>query len=712
MQTLSVALVGNPNAGKTSLFNLLTKQSQRVANWPGMTVERQTGTLSTGGIHYNIIDLPGCYALNNDQQLDEQLTTNYLIEDEPDLIINVLNACQMPLHLYLTIQLLETNIPMIIAVNFIDQITDRTALDLNQLAKHTNCTVVPISARNNQGICDLKATLLEKQKKRVFTTHKAINSQVKKLKPKLPKKLQKNWIATNLLEQNITISNLSSEAEIEVKSQRANIASAFDDEPEIIIADIRYNLLQKIVNDCQKKPISTKSSHSTNKIDKICLDPWLGLPIFMGIMYLMFSVCLVLGSSIQEPFAATCELWLVRVPLSLIDQVYHLPNWLLDILFNGVGTAITTTLSFIPPLFLLFTTLSILEQSGYMARAAFITDKIMGMINLPGRAFVSLLIGFGCNVPAIISTRTLQNHEDRILTAMMTPFMSCTARLALYVVLVQAFFKNSGSIVIFAIYLTGILAGILTGLIIKQLLLSETSLPMILELPDYIRPSIKYTWQDTYKRIKRFIARTFKFMLVACFCLAALNTIPGYNSESLLANMAKKINFLLAPMGIIETSWPTTIALIMGTVAKEVMVGVFHTLGTLHGHSPIIVLDQLWVKSSNIWHSWFSNTDSADLNHTVENLRQLFHNKASVIAFLLFSCLYLPCFSTLSALKKECGSKWGNIASIWSLILAYSTATMYYQWATYKSHPSETIIISILLLSVISGFLCYVKKFR
>lgn len=704
-KTLSIALLGNPNAGKTSIFNILTKQNQRVANWPGMTIEQQIGSFKAGKLQYELIDLPGCYALNNTQQLDEKLTTNHLIEQNPDLIINVVNACQLPLHLYLTIQLLETNIPMIIVVNFIDQVNEEQQLNLDALAKLTKCEVIPISARKNQGIRTLKQILAHPPKKRSFPTHSAIKIAIDTIKPNLPKKFRKTWLATNLIEQNIELLELKTNAHNAIKKASAIIASKYDDDPAIIIADIRYNLIQKLTQACSNKPIIAKSSHNTHIIDKICLHPLLGLPIFLGIMYFMFANCLVLGSSIQTPFAASCELLLVKLPISLINTIQPMPIWLTNILFNGIGTAITTTLSFIPPLFLLFCTLSVLEQSGYMARAAFITDKLMDKINLPGRAFVSLLIGFGCNVPAILSTRTLQSHEDRILTAMMTPFMSCTARLALYVVLVQAFFKDSGSLIIFGIYLIGIMAGICTGFIIKKLLLSPSSQPLILELPDYMPPSIKYTWQDTIKRIKRFIARTFKYMLVACLSLAVLNIIPGPGTDSLLAFIAKKLNYLLAPMGIAENSWPTTIALIMGTVAKEVMIGVFHTLGPYQELHAIIEPKSLIPAIQTIW----QNTESTDL-HTITNLRQLFHDQHSVIAFLLFSCLYLPCFSTLAALKKECGKKWSNIASAWSLILAYSSASLYYQIATYANHPQKTISITLIIIGVIAAFLTYIKR--
>lgn len=714
MQTISAALVGNPNAGKTSLFNLLTKQNQRVANWPGMTVEQKTGEFNIGKTKYDLIDLPGCYALNNKHQLDEKITTDFILESGPDLIINVINACQIPMHLYLTIQLLETNIPMIIVVNFIDQITEESKLDLEKLAKYTKCRIVPISARNNIGINKLKQALKTPIKKRVFSKHAAIKHQVSELCAKLPPKYRKTWIATNILEDNIQIKNLPDELKLAIKNLREQIAKNYDDEAEVIIADIRYNLAQKIINHCKIASITSKSGLKTNKIDKIFLHPFLGLPIFLAIMYFMFSTCLIAGSSIQAPFAAICELWLVKTPIAWVNTYIQLPIWLVDVLYNGVGVAITTTLSFIPPLLLLFITLSILEQSGYMARAAFITDKLMAMINLPGRAFVSLLIGFGCNVPAIMSTRTLQNHEDRILTAMMTPFMSCTARLALYVVLVQAFFKDTGGLVIFLIYLIGIVAGIITGVIIKRLLLSNDSPPLILELPDYIAPSIKYTWNDTTRRIKRFVCRTFKYMVIACSVLAILNIIPGSNNKPLLESIARSINILLQPMGINQDSWPTTIALILGTVAKEVMIGAFNTLGShnFHYQEVITPVANIFSETASICFNWLKISSSSGLSQQISNIKALFHSQQAVISFLIFSCLYLPCFSTISALKKECGSKWSKIASIWSLLLAYDVATLYYQWATFNQHRTTTLAITLLIAAVTSSFIMYLKRVR
>lgn len=714
MQTITAALIGNPNAGKTSLFNLLTKQNQRVANWPGMTVEQKSGTLKIGKINYELIDLPGCYAINNQHQLDEKITANFLINNNPDLIINVVNACQISAHLYLTIQLLETNIPMIIIINFIDQITDKSQINLQQLAKHTNCTVIPISARNNQGINQLKQALKQPPKKRKFARHSAIKNEIIKLIPELPNKYRKNWIAINLLENTISLPDLSISATETIKAQQAQIAKNYDDESEIIIADIRYNLVQKIINHCKIATIDSKSKYKTTQIDKILLHPVLGLPIFLCIMYFMFSTCLIAGTSIQEPFAAICELWLIKAPISIINQYITLPAWLIDILFNGIGVAITTTLSFIPPLVLLFATLSILEQSGYMARAAFITDKVMSIINLPGRAFVSLLIGFGCNVPAIMSTRTLQNHEDRILTAMMTPFMSCTARLALYVVLVQAFFKETGSIVIFMIYSIGIIAGIITGSIIKRMLLTKDTPPLILELPDYIKPSITYTLNDAYRRIKRFIARTLKFMIIACCSLAALNIIPGPKTTSILEYIARNLNIILQPMGIGEDSWPTTIALILGTIAKEIMIGAFNTLGShsFHYDEAITPVKNIFSETASISFNWLKANSNNSISQQISNIKTLFHNQQAVISFLIFSCLYLPCFSTISALKKECGSKWSKISSIWSLILAYDVATLYYQWATFHEHRLTTIAITLIIIAITSSFILCLRMVR
>lgn len=704
-----IALIGNPNSGKTSLFNTLTKQNQRTANWPGMTVEKKSGFMTIDNKKFEIIDLPGCYSLNNNLQIDEKITTDFLLTSPPNLIINVINTCQLHKHLYLTIQLLETEIPMIMALSFIDQVSDPN-IKLSEISKHINCPIIQISTRTKQGITQLISEIKKSPKPHTKLNHKILNKFTQPVLEQLPISLQKNWIATNLLEQNLNESNIKGIPKETITQQRTNIANAFDEEPEIIIADVRYNLIQKIISNCKANNITHKNANYTYLTDKILLHPILGLPIFLLIMYLMFVTCLVFGSSIQEPFAATCELWLVKVPLNIINSTVTTPSWLQKLLVNGIGTAVITTISFIPPLFLLFSALSILEQSGYMARAAFITDKLMSFINLPGRAFVSLLIGFGCNVPAIMSTRTLQNQQDRTLTAMMTPFMSCTARLALYVVLVQAFFKENGGIIIFSIYCIGIVAALITGFMLKKLVLKNINQNQIIELPEYIKPSIKHTITDSSRRIKRFCERTFRIMLPTCIILTILNNIKITNHYSLLEIIAIKSTIIFNPMGIEQSSWPTTIALIMGTIAKEVMVGVFHTLGAYNENLDFITIKSAAIDSIKIWHNWLYGQEK--IVDVSQNLKTLFHNKESVIAFLIFSCLYLPCLSTLSALKKECSKKWGYIASFWSLLLAYSTGTLYYQWATITQHPKKTIMITALIILSFVIFLTFIKKFN
>lgn len=701
MSEIKVALIGNPNSGKTSIFNILTKQEQRVANWPGMTVEQKSGKLEIDGTTFSIIDLPGCYSLNNKSQLDEKITTDFLLNDPPDLIINIIHSCKLSQHLYLTMQVVETNIPTIIVLNFVDQMKHKNAINKKALAQELNCPVVSFSARKNLGTKQLLKVIYKHREKPKFSGYNIIDGNIKNVMCELTAQYKKYWVALQLIEDNISIRKKHKT----VTAEQLAIADSFDEEADIIIADIRYNLIQNIINKCQEQEILSKAKTSSYKIDQITLHPVLGLPIFLGIMYFMFSICLVFGSEVQEPFAKLCDLWLVKAPLGLLIQ--SIPEWLNIILYNGVGTAITTTLSFIPPLFLLFATLNILEQSGYMARAAFITDRLMSLINLPGRAFVSLLIGFGCNVPAIMSTRTLQSQDDRILTAMMTPFMSCTARLALYVVLVQAFFKENGSQIIFAIYSTGIIAAILTGFIVKKLLPNQASQPQIIELPEYICPSLTQTIKETFKRIRRFIGRTLKFMLVACSLMAILDAIPGTNTGSILSEIAKSITVILQPIGIDQNSWPTTIALIMGTIAKEVMIGIFYTLGNIKQSIQPTSLHYLLSESANIWHSWLNASQEYS---AIGNIRQLFHSNDSVIAFLLFSCIYLPCFSTLAALKKECGAKWGWLASSWSLILAYSTAALYFQWSNVNQHVAQTIIITVIVVTVIIGFVTVLKK--
>jgi ferrous iron transport protein B len=547
------------------------------------------------------------------------------------VIINVIDANNLERSLYLTTQLLELNIPVILAVNMLDVAKKRgITIDIKKLSVALGCPAAGVIATKKEGINGLKDTILDSR----LRGNDKIN---------YPTEIKQ---AINFLTNNI-------------------------DNKEAYFLSIR--LLEDDLLARQKVPAEilaqAKKSQQLNRI--------LGIPIFLAVMYLMFFFAVNIGGIAQDYFQKSSDVIFVSGFAHLLSG-WQLPPFLIAILTTGLGKGINTTLTFIPVLTTMFLFLALLEATGYMARAGFVVDRLMCAIGLPGKSFVPMLIGFGCNVPAIMASRTLENKRDRILTIMMTPFMSCTARLAIYAVFTAAFFPHGRQNIVFALYVIGILVAVLTGLILRKTILSGRQSALVMELPTYHLPTIRDVLFQTWCRLKAFICKAGKVIIPACIIISLLNNIHINNKDSLLATAGKKVTPILKPIGIEQNNWPATVGLVTGVIAKEVVVATLNTLYKAH-------------------------------NGIYGQMYERFNGKAAAFAYLLFVLLYFPCIPALATILQELGWRWATFSMLWNTGIAYCTATVFYQTVTFTDHP---IYAGISLSAIIIAFLSVVLTMR
>ena len=722
---MRVMLVGNPNCGKTTLFNALTGENQRVGNWPGVTVEKKVGHFVVLDETVELIDLPGVYSLtvfsSESNSLDEKITVDAVVHHEVDLIINVVDACQLERHLYLTSQLLELGKPLILALNMTDIANQRgIVLDVKALSHQLGCSVVPIQAHRDVGVSELKRALLDNR------AHAAVP-----LLLALPQNMQdrlsateQQWILQGTYSPKDAFywANRLLEGDV-LSMQQSNITEALPHESDILMADARYQAVHQIVLSVQKKR-SDASEHVTAKIDKIVLHRIWAFPIFFCIMYLMFFFAINLGGALQDFFDISSNAVFVQGS-AFVLQSLNAPKWVIALIANGVGKGINTTLTFIPVIASMFFFLALLETSGYMARAAFVVDKAMRMLGLPGKSFVPMIVGFGCNVPAIMAARTLDSERDRILTVLMSPFMSCSARLAIYAIFVATFFPVGGHNVVFSLYVIGILMAVFTGLLLRKTVFHGTASPLLLELPAYHAPSFRRLISETFRRLRYFITRAGRLIIPVCVILGGLNalTLNGFSDDSILAVFGQWITPIFSPMGLQQDNWPATVGLLTGMLAKEVVVGTLHTLYSQIGYlgESVAVGFDFWGLISTAFLSIFHNlahllqillhpvstvvADNVLPSAVSDIMLQRFDGQVGAYAYLLFVLLYIPCISTMAVIRQEAGRRFMWFSIGWSLVLAYSTSVVFYQLATISEHPLQTCcwvftLALVLLLTV------------
>ena len=735
--SLTIALGGNPNCGKTALFNALTGIRQRTGNWPGVTVERKEGRFSIDGREVQAVDLPGIYSLDA-SSLDEQVTRDYLLSREADLIVNVVDASNLERNLYLTVQLLEMDVPLVVALNMVDVARKRgITIDADKLSQELGCPVVPVVAVTGEGLDALEQEILavaEQRRRSGFSLahDEVVEQAIAAIEPRFEGKAghaNLRWLALKLVEGDEAAESLA-DAELmsEVAQWRRAIEERAGEEADILIADTRYahaHALAQSVAHVRGRIDRTFS----DRVDKVVLSRVLGIPVFLFIMYLMFMFTINIGGAFIDFFDGVAG-------AVFVDGLGHwleglgVPEWLRVVLANGVGGGIQIVATFIPIIAGLYLFLSVLEDSGYMARAAFVMDRFMRAIGLPGKAFVPLIVGFGCNVPAVMATRTLENERERKLTILMNPFMSCGARLPVYALFVAAFFPSNGQNLVFLLYLTGIAVAILSGLVMKRTLLSGESSGFMMELPPYHLPTLKGVLLRTWDRVKLFIreaGRVIILMVLALNLLNSLGTDGSFGNEdsekSVLSAIGKGITPVFAPMGLKEENWPATVGIFSGVLAKEVVVG---TLDALYSRLAIEDLGDDYVEPP--FEFWSAMRDAAatvpenlaavadsladplgldvgDLSDTegvaeeqgvssgiFGAMATRFDGQAGAFAYLLFILLYFPCVATIGAIVREAGTPWAVFVAVWTTGVAYTASTLFYQTATYAHHPVSSAL--------------------
>ncbi len=747
----TVGVVGNPNCGKTTLFNAFTGSKQHVGNWPGVTVEKKTGEYTHAGKLIELVDLPGTYSLEaaDDQvSLDEKVARDYIASKQADLIINIIDASNIERNLYLTSQLIEMRVPMILVLNMMDQVKSRgIKIDCDYLAQQLGCPVVPITASTKEGFGVLKAQINSSAitmpiPKVVINYAPALEQAIEQLSLSLVEIARDHgcdlrWLALRTLEDDTLAKQISGKDHraltVELQQQ---VETATDDEIDILAADARYGFVNDLTQGAVCK-LNEVSRHITEKIDHIVLNRFLGIPVFLLVMYTMFMFTINIGSAFVDFFEQSVGALLID-GLGVVLADYQVPEWLQVLITKGVGGGIQVVATFIPIVGFLFLFLSALEDSGYMSRAAFVMDRFMRMIGLPGKSFVPMIVGFGCNVPAIMATRTLENQRDRILTNLMNPFMSCGARLPVYALFAAAFFPVGGQNIVFGLYLLGIAVAVLTGLIMRHTLFKGETSPFIMELPAYHMPTLRGVLTRTWDRLKSFLINAGRIIVPMVLVLNFLNawgTDGSFGQEnsnqSVLSEIGKSMTPLFKPMGIEKDNWPATVGVFTGVLAKEAVVGtldaLYSQLATTESASDqapfelrAALLAALQTIPTNLTAVADNLLDPLGLNigtvddiavaadeqkvktNTFAAMQQSYDGKVGAFAYLLFILLYAPCVAATAAIHRETNTGWTVFVVCWTTGIAYMTATVFYQIMTFERHPEYSLL---WITGLISAFI-------
>ncbi|MBY8273722.1 Fe(2+) transporter permease subunit FeoB [Vibrio fluvialis] len=730
----NVLTVGNPNSGKTTLFNGLTGAKQQVGNWAGVTVEKKTGRYQHSGDEFRLTDLPGIYALdsgNDSNSIDESIASRAVLTHPADLIINVVDVTCLERSLYMTLQLRELGRPMVVVLNKMDALKrERQTIDVKKLEKAIGCPVFTLSANNKGQVRQFKEKLHKVVVQGIALEQLDLNygddfeASIARLAPLFSdQEVSARALAIRSLENDLLVIN---SLEQTYREQIANEQRLCAMDIDLHVADCKYTYLHQL---CQKVRRSEgKLSHSfTEKADRFVLNKWIGVPFFFVVMYLMFMFSINIGSAFIDFFDIGVGALLVDGGHYLLDG--HLPVWLATILADGIGGGIQTVATFIPVIACLYLFLAVLESSGYMSRAAFVLDKVMQKIGLPGKAFVPLVLGFGCNVPAIMATRTLDQERERKLAASMAPFMSCGARLPVYALFAAAFFPESGQNVVFALYLLGIVAAVFTGWVLKKTLFPGSSDNLVMEMPDYEVPTLQNVLIKTWQKLKRFVLGAGKTIVIVVAILSFLNSVGTDGSfgnedsdNSVLSKAAQVVTPVFEPIGINHDNWQATVGIITGIFAKEAVVGTLNNLYTsAQGDDAEYDLigslqDAVMSIPENLMGLNFSDplgievgdlSDSASVAQDQEvdasifgNLNNHFVTGYAAFSYLIFILLYTPCVAAMGAYVREFGTRYARFIAVWTMGLAYASAALFNQAAHFSESPvsSASWIGGILLV--------------
>ncbi|MBE6495110.1 MAG: ferrous iron transport protein B [Methanobrevibacter thaueri] len=663
MSKLIVGLAGNPNVGKTTVFNRLTGMRQHVGNWPGKTVERAEGQFEHKGYEYDLIDLPGNYALSA-HSIEEIVSRDFIVDDDSDVIVNVVDAANLERNLYLTVQMMELGANLVLALNMNDFAKKKDhIINIDLMSELLGIPVIDINAKNGDGIEELLTTVERQAANPIDSSLKlSYGNELKGHLAEIQEMIEQDedlmdvpsiWTATKLLEkdsiviQKVQKSKHQSEIFKESDKVSKHLYDVFKESPEEVVANARYAFIDGLMAEAVDRPAVEKETTS-DKIDKIVTNRILAIPIFFILMFLMFEAVYL----ISDPFEVLIAQFFTIIADFAAGYIAnpYLQSFVCDAVIGGVGGVLT----YLPIIVVIFLFLSILEDCGYLARAAFTLDIFMHkLVGLHGKAFIPMILGFGCGVPAIMATRTLENEEDRMLAMMLVPFMSCTARLPIYAVFIAAFFSEHNGIILLSMYVLGIIVALIVAAILKRTMFKGLSTPFVMELPSYKLPSVKGVILHTWEKVKGFLRKAGTVILVCSMILWALSIFPVgvqyASADSYLGMIGNAIAPIFAPLGF--GTWQAAVAIISGLAAKEVVVATF---GTISG---------------------MEEGDEGGMSNVLHDL----FTPLSAYAFMAFTLLYVPCIGTIGAIKQETnGYRWALTMCAITIVTAYIVSFLIY----------------------------------
>ena len=704
--SFTIALAGNPNCGKTTLFNKLTGASQRVGNWPGVTIDKKVGKIK-GTEGSELVDTPGIYSLSP-YSPEEIVTRNFLLEGNPNAVINIVDATNIERNLFLTLQILDTGLPTVIALNMMDAVQkEGGSIDAKKLSERLGCPVIPISALKSEGINELVdaaiAAANENRPTSGISLGKDIENLVSAAEEEISGKVpddRKRWYAVKLIEKDPTVSEKLHQAADGLKGRIAEAEKEYDDEMDSVVSDARYRIIGEMVSDTVSKAKTGEYTETlSDKIDKIVTHRILGIPIFLGVLSIVFLGIIGFGDFtgigtyltdclndfIEDPIGTSIEEWCEENGVS-----EALTGLVMSALVGGVGAVI----GFLPQMLVLFLALCILEDIGYMARAAFVMDRVFRFFGLSGKSFIPILVGTGCGVPGIMATRTIESDRDRRITAMCVTFMPCGAKLPIIALIAGALFGNNGFVALFA-YVLGIIIILMSGIILKKWKsLAGKPAPFIMELPPYHLPTVFNVIKGTLDRGWAFVKKAGTIILLASvfiWFLASYDTSLNYlgadaTADSILQTVGQAICIIFQPLGW-EDNWELTVGSITGLIAKENLVG---TLGTL-----------------------FSIDDAGDAGEEYWEILAAILTPAAGLAFLTFNLLCAPCFAAIGAMHRELGTwKATGIAVGYQCCIAYMVASIVYVVGSFIAGDSPVLsgIIVAIISAAILAYLLFSKN--
>ena len=749
-EVFTIAIAGNPNCGKTALFNSLTGSNQIVGNWPGVTVEKKEGQFKLDNHTIRVVDLPGIYALFANSE-DERAALDYLLKGEADLVVNILDATNLERNLFLTSQLMEKGVPMVLAVNMMDIAASRGVhVDLHKLEEILGVTAIGLTAvspKSCEGFVNDLHKLLHNSRElplpKAVKHSEVLEKLIEEISVPLKHVADKlgaspRWTAVQYLEHSGRVLELADELGVEIPHDK--IEEDLGEEVEFALADSRYSYARDIAKAVIRD--NTNRSTRTDKLDKLFLNRILGIPLFLIAMYLVFWFAVKVGSAFIDFFDILFGGIFVDGMTELLTKI-GAPGVVVALLANGIGTGIQTVSTFIPVIFFMFLCLSFLEDSGYMSRAAFVADRFMRFLGLPGKAFVPMIVGFGCSVPALMGTRTLENKRERFLTLFLVPFMSCGARLPVYALFGAAFFGESAGTLVFGIYLTGIVIALIYGLLLRHTVFMGKESTFIMELPPYHLPKVRNLFRHAWLRLKEFVFRAGKVVLIMVTVLGFMGSVGtdgsfgnDNNEKSVLSAVGTVITPVFEPFGVERDNWPASVALFTGLFAKEAIVGTLNSLYAIEGTGAegeagaLAAADAAPEETAADEGFSLKSTVKEALVSVPANLVEVFTSIANplgvkdaiaesenagnegayktmqahfnlgrfqVLAYLLFILLYVPCLAAMGTAFRELGRFYGTLMMVLQTVIGWSLSVLFFQVTC--GHSTAWIFTSVALLA-------------